>query len=78
MRRLTARYSPKKKSFLHSHPWCQFPDCLEPATDCHHRNKRRGARLFDDHYFMAVCREHHDWIENNKKEARMKGFLLPY
>lgn len=47
------------------------------ATHIHHRNKRNGARLRDDRWWLSACLEEHDWVENNKDDARALGFLLP-
>lgn len=48
------------------------------STEVHHMNKRRGTRLIDTNYFLAVCRLNHDRIENNKAWARHQGFLLNF
>ena len=48
------------------------------ATEIHHKAKRRGARLRDSRYFLAVCRKNHERIENNKAWARSKGYLLNF
>lgn len=48
------------------------------ATEIHHTNKRRGAMLNDERYWLAVCRENHERIENDKAWARANGFLLNF
>lgn len=48
------------------------------STQCHHRNKRRGAMLLDERYWLAVCDENHKRIEENKSWARANGFLLNF
>lgn len=48
------------------------------ATEVHHKDKRRGARLLDQMHWMAVCRFNHNRIENNKAWARANGFLLNF
>lgn len=46
------------------------------ASEIHHRNKCRGARLNDERWWMAGSREGHDYVEKNKKRARAMGLLL--
>lgn len=48
------------------------------STEIHHTNKRRGEMLNDESYWLAVCRENHERIENNKSWARENGFLLNF
>lgn len=48
------------------------------SVEIHHRNKRFGSRLNDKDYWLAVSREGHLWIENNKGKAREKGYLLGF
>jgi hypothetical protein len=47
------------------------------STEIHHRNKRDGARLRDQRWWLAACREQHEWVEMNKSDARALGYLLP-
>ncbi len=47
------------------------------ATQIHHRNKCRGARLTDARWFASAGQEMHDWVEGHKEEARAEGYLLP-
>lgn len=49
------------------------------ATQVHHRNKCRGARLTDERFFMSACDDEHWHVENGKAWAREIGnqFLLP-
>lgn len=68
-------YSRKKKKFLQENPKCQFPSCNKPSTEIHHK-KGRGKYLSVVQYFMAVCHDHHEWIEMNRGEAYEKGYLL--
>jgi hypothetical protein len=50
--------------------------CAVPmATEIHHANKRRGARLTDTAHWLAVCRRMHALIERNKSWARDRGYL---
>lgn len=45
------------------------------AIEVHHKNKRRGAMLLDQRFWLAVSRENHERIENNKTWGRANGFL---
>ena len=47
------------------------------ANQIHHRNKAHGERLLDKRWWMACCREEHEWVENHKSEARRMTLLLP-
>lgn len=47
------------------------------SEEIHHRNKRDGVRLLDKRYWMAACREQHDWVEDHKDVSRALGLLLP-
>lgn len=50
--------------------------CRAPiATEIHHIAKRRGAALNDTSKWLAVCRENHERIEQNKVWARANGYL---
>lgn len=42
----------------------------------HHKKGRHGSLLWNQRYFMATCLFHHNWIENNKREARKRGYIL--
>lgn len=46
------------------------------ATEIHHMKKPKQTYLNDTSTWMAVSRQGHEWIENNKAEAREKGFLF--
>lgn len=46
------------------------------ATEVHHRNGRTNDRLNDERFWLAVCRESHEWIHNHAREARAKGYLI--
>lgn len=45
------------------------------STDIHHMRKPRATYLNDESTWMAVSRDGHNWIENNKSEARKRGYL---
>lgn len=48
------------------------------STQIHHRNKARGGRKNDQRWWMACCTYWHDEVENDKRQARLDGFLLPF
>ena len=48
------------------------------STEIHHQNKRRGADLLDQQFWMAVSRDGHEQIEANKAWARAQGYLLDF
>lgn len=56
------------------------PEDAEPrahhraATEVHHAWKR-GKYFLDESTFLAVSHDGHMWIENNKDEARARGWL---
>lgn len=66
-------YTAARDAFMREHPNCQR--CGGTAHDLHHRRGRQGKLLKDRRFFMAVCRECHDWIHANPAEARATGFL---
>jgi hypothetical protein len=35
-----------------------------------------GKLLYDERYFMAVCKEHHRIIEDNPDAAKQNGYSL--
>ncbi len=47
----------------------------DPATEIHHTNGREYERLIDEDYWLGVTRIGHNYIHNNPKEARIKGWL---
>lgn len=77
-----ATYRSLKNYFLSQRPYCEMPSetgaptCLRTATQVHHIKGRSGALLCDTRWFMAVCQECHDYIENHKKWARQKKLIL--
>jgi hypothetical protein len=54
------------------------PTSIPLATQVHHRDKRRGARLLDERFWMAISPWGHDQIELNKSWARERGYLLQF
>jgi hypothetical protein len=67
-------YYKRRSIFLFNNPCCQFFGCPYRSTDVHHKKGRIGDNYLDTSTWMAVCRSHHAWIENNPKEAIEKGY----
>ena len=81
-----ARYAVLRREFLEKNPVCQcvvpemgklLENCLEPATEIHHR-ARRGKNFLDTKYFMAVCHTCHQHIEQNPLWAKEHSYIIPY
>lgn len=83
-------YAKKRKAFLAAHPYCEahvsisvyenpnagIPSVWPLSTEIHHMKKPRCKYLNDESTWLAVCRKSHEWIENNKADARTLGLLL--
>lgn len=77
--RETAKYWPLRKKFMSDTPFCEFPvsgGCLNRLASIHHMKGQNWRVMNDTRYWMAVCSEHHSWIEDNKREARKRGLIL--
>ncbi len=46
------------------------------SCEIHHMNGRFGSRLNKTEWWLAVSREGHEWVHNNPKEARLRGYLM--
>jgi hypothetical protein len=68
------KYRPLRDKYMKNHPNCEFKGCTRSSQDLHH-TQRRGKNLCNVATFMAVCRIHHDWIEENPIEAGDMGYL---
>lgn len=67
-------YEVLSKGYLLDHPICEC--CGRRwSVDIHHK-KGRGIFLNVVEFFLAVCRECHDYIEEHPKWARAKGYSL--
>jgi hypothetical protein len=64
---------------------CEFPGCLQPAQDPHHRYERgmggvgsKGPEWINNpSNILAACRHHNDWCSNqHPAEAKQMGWLL--
>ncbi len=68
-----------RSEYLNKHPNCEAKRpsiCCFDATEIHHKKGRIGDNLTDSNYFLAVCRNCHNWIEDNPKMAKEFGFSL--
>jgi hypothetical protein len=68
-------YRPLRDEFMQKNPICQFKGCSKLANDLHHK-ARRKENLCNVETFMSVCREHHNWIEENHAESVRLGYLI--
>ena len=70
-------YSQMRKEYLSERRVCRakIDNCNNVATDIHHK-KGRGLFLLDTETWLPVCRNCHEWIENNPSEAYELGFSL--
>lgn len=69
-------YDKKKKEYLTEHIRCEVKGCNRVSEQLHHRKGRIGKLLYDERFFMAVCREHHTEIEVNPDAAKKNGYSL--
>lgn len=72
---LNVEYSKLRKEFLSKNTTChaKISSCCSSATDVHHK-RGRGTYLLDISTWLPVCRNCHNWIENNPKDAKELGF----
>ena len=74
-------YLKKRKEYLTAHIRCEVKGCNRVSEDIHHKKGRVGKLLFDERYFLSVCRIHHAEIEikpswakeNNLSTSRLKN-----
>jgi len=68
-------YGKAKKAYLALHPKCER--CKnKKSDDIHHKAGRVGQWLCRYDHFAALCRECHDWVHANGKEARRLGWII--
>lgn len=67
-------YLKKKKEYLTEHIRCEVKKCNKVSEDVHHKKGRVGKLLYDERYFLAVCRDHHREIEINPVSAKENGY----
>ncbi len=68
-------YSKLRKAFLEEHQWCAVNPLIR-ATQIHHRYSRRGKWLNETSLWLAVSAEGHQWIHENGREARKRGWII--
>lgn len=73
-------YAAVRTAFLRHHPRCEALVICKAArspkaTDIHHTRGRVGTLLTDERFFVAVCRQCHEWIGSNPAAARARGLL---
>lgn len=73
-----ARYRVVRDAFMKLHPTCQanLNNCTIKATDTHHKAGKTGNLLWDDKYFLALCRNCHTAIEIAPAMAKERGFSV--
>lgn len=71
--KLDRKYFKLRTIFLNKHSACEFKDCQHYSTDVHHK-RGRGIYYLDCSTWMAVCRNHHTWIETHPKESYELGY----
>lgn len=69
-------YLKKKKEYLTAHIRCEVKGCNRVSEDIHHRKGRIGKLLYDERFFLAVCRDHHTVIECNPEWAIQNKYSL--
>ena len=77
--KLDYNYSKVRMNFLSQHPLCQakiYGLCTNTATEIHHKKGREGELLINPEFFLSVCRQCHEWIENNPNLSKDLGFSI--
>jgi hypothetical protein len=69
-------FAKKKKEYLTAHIRCEVKGCNRVSEDIHHKKGRVGKLLYDERFFLAVCRNHHTEIETNPDAAKQNGYSL--
>jgi hypothetical protein len=69
-------YAQKKKKYLTEHIKCEVKGCNRVSVDLHHKKGREGKMLYNEKFFMGVCREHHSQITNNPYWALENGYSI--
>ena len=73
-------YSLRRKVFIENHPMCEahiVGVCTGVSSECHHTysGKDRSQFFTDEKTWIAICRNCHNWIHSNSKQARELGLL---
>ncbi len=72
---LNVEYKKVRDEFMDANKMCMFPGCRKPSTDLHH-SKYRGANLSNVETFIALCREHHNFVHEHTNEAKEMGLIF--
>lgn len=70
--------SDDRKAFVEAAGVCMFPDCNKPPDDIHEisRGHARERALSEPRLQMALCRKHHDWMDDYAKFPPAKQIAL--
>lgn len=69
-------YKKARNKYMANHSTCEVSECNRPANDLHHKRGRIGSLLWDPKFFMAVCRPHHNEIEENPEWAYKNNYSV--
>lgn len=71
-------YVPAKREYLKAHPMCEanLGNCTRISVDIHHKAGRIGKLLYATAYFLSVCRNCHNELENKPLIAKELGFSV--
>jgi hypothetical protein len=74
-----AEYSKLRQRYLTENPLCMIKvaGCAHGATDVHHtyNGANRDTFYLVQSTWLAACRNCHDWVHMNSKDARELGYL---
>ena len=75
MSKINANYTKLRREYLLNHSVChaKVHKCSLHATEIHHK-QGRGVYHLDTSTWLSVCRNCHNWIENNPSESYELGF----
>ena len=72
-------YLIRRPLFLATNTDCKInsEDCTKKTKDVHHTysGKNRNKYFLDETTWIAICRNCHNWIHDNPKQARKIGYL---
>ena len=69
-------YRVARREYMEEYPDCEVRFCSARSVDLHHKKGRLGALLYDKRFFMATCREHHDWMKSRFEWAKANSYIL--
>lgn len=71
-----AEFAKLKRQYLELYPVCEEEGCQCLSVDVHHQGGKEGERLLDVNFFIALCRDHHNYYTENSREAIEKGISV--